>query len=88
MVIYNFLFYFFVFFSVQNGRPPFNSETSRNLLMCLVWVLRWAEKGALAVAIAELPPARLHCFLALIDLCFKCQEYKVGFTCMWEYIAG
>ncbi|CAH0726332.1 unnamed protein product, partial [Brenthis ino] len=60
----------------QNGRPPFNSETSRNLLMCLVWVLRWAERGALAAAVAELPAARLHCLLALIDLCFKCQEYK------------
>ncbi|XP_039764432.1 dedicator of cytokinesis protein 7 isoform X2 [Pararge aegeria] len=60
----------------QNGRPPFNSETSRNLLMCLVWLLKWSDRGALAAAVAELPPARLHCLLALIDLCFKCQEYK------------
>ncbi|XP_045511771.1 dedicator of cytokinesis protein 7 [Colias croceus] len=60
----------------QNGRPPFNSETSRNLLVCLVWVLKWAERGALSAAVAELPPARLHALFALIDLCFKCQEYK------------
>ncbi|XP_050362134.1 dedicator of cytokinesis protein 7 [Nymphalis io] len=60
----------------QSGRAPFNSETSRNLLMCLVWVLRWAERGALAAAVAELPPARLHALLALLDLAFKCQEYK------------
>ncbi|XP_026738533.1 dedicator of cytokinesis protein 7 isoform X1 [Trichoplusia ni] len=60
----------------QNGRPPFNSETSRNLLMCLVWVLKWAERGALTACVAELAPARLHALLALIDLCFKCQEYK------------
>ncbi|XP_063891201.1 dedicator of cytokinesis protein 7 [Helicoverpa armigera] len=60
----------------QNGRPPFNSETSRNLLMCLVWVLKWAERGALAACVAELSPRRLHDLLALIELCFKCQEYK------------
>ncbi|XP_026490440.2 dedicator of cytokinesis protein 7 isoform X1 [Vanessa tameamea] len=60
----------------QSGRAPFNSETSRNLLMCLVWVLRWAERGALCAAVAELAPARLHALLALIDLAFKCQEYK------------
>ncbi|CAG9567548.1 unnamed protein product [Danaus chrysippus] len=60
----------------QNGRPPFNSETSRNLLMCLVWVLKWCERGALASLVADLPPARLHSLLALLDLCFKCQEYK------------
>lgn len=64
----------------QSGRAPFNSETSRNLLMCLVWVLRWAERGALAGAAAELPPARRAALLALIDLCFKCQEYKVTLT--------
>ncbi|XP_022112324.2 dedicator of cytokinesis protein 7 [Pieris rapae] len=60
----------------QSGRPPFNSETSRNLLMCLVWVLRWADRSALSSAVADLPPARLHSLFALIDLCFKCQEYK------------
>ncbi|XP_013192989.1 dedicator of cytokinesis protein 7 [Amyelois transitella] len=60
----------------QSGRAPFNSETSRNLLMCLVWVLKWTERGALAACAAELPPARLRALLALIDLCFKCQEYK------------
>ncbi|CAB3248141.1 unnamed protein product [Arctia plantaginis] len=60
----------------QNGRPPFNSETSRNLLMCLVWLLKNVERGALAACVADLPPARLHALLALIDLCFKCQEYK------------
>ncbi|KAJ0181570.1 hypothetical protein K1T71_002292 [Dendrolimus kikuchii] len=49
----------------QNGRPPFSSETSRNLLMCLVWA-----------CVSDLPAPRLHSLLALIDLCFKCQEYK------------
>lgn len=67
----------------QNGRPPFNSETSRNLLMCLVWVLKWAERSALAACVAELSPHKLHSLLALIDLCFKCQEYKVQ-----EYSGG
>ncbi|XP_038219758.1 dedicator of cytokinesis protein 7 [Zerene cesonia] len=60
----------------QNGRPPFNSETSRNLLVCLVWVLKWAERAALSAAVADLPPARLHALFALIDLCFNSQDYK------------
>ncbi|KPJ13246.1 Dedicator of cytokinesis protein 6 [Papilio machaon] len=60
----------------QNGRPPFNSETSRNLLMCLAWVLKWTSRGVLAACAAELPAPRLHQLLALLDLCFKCHEYK------------
>lgn len=60
----------------QNGRPPFNSETSRNLLMCLVWVLKWSDRQALQACLADLTPSRLHTLLALVDLCFKCQEYK------------
>ncbi|XP_049870539.1 dedicator of cytokinesis protein 7 isoform X2 [Pectinophora gossypiella] len=60
----------------QCGRPPFNSETSRNLVMCLVWVLKWSERGGLAGAAADLPPARAHGLLLLLDLAFKCHEYK------------
>ncbi|XP_072936330.1 dedicator of cytokinesis protein 7 [Epargyreus clarus] len=60
----------------QNGRAPLNSETSRNLLMCLVWVFRSAARSALAARVAELPAARLHALLSIIDLAFKCQEYK------------
>ncbi|XP_013181338.1 PREDICTED: dedicator of cytokinesis protein 7 isoform X1 [Papilio xuthus] len=60
----------------QNGRPPFNSETSRNLLMCLAWVLKWTSRDVLAACAADLPAPRLHQLLALLDLCFKCHEYK------------
>ncbi|CAG5048236.1 unnamed protein product [Parnassius apollo] len=59
----------------QNGRAPFNSETSRNLLMCLAWLLKWTQRDVLAACLAELPPARLYALLALLDLCFKCHEY-------------
>ncbi|XP_064293051.1 dedicator of cytokinesis protein 7 isoform X3 [Plodia interpunctella] len=60
----------------QSGRAPFNSETSRNLLMCLVWVLKWTDKSVLSACVADMPAARLHGLLALIDLSFKCLEYK------------
>ncbi|XP_050551818.1 dedicator of cytokinesis protein 7 isoform X1 [Spodoptera frugiperda] len=60
----------------QSGRPPFNSETSRNLVMCVVWVLKWSSRPALAATVADLPPHSLHALLALIDLAFRCQEYK------------
>ncbi|KAM3959107.1 LOW QUALITY PROTEIN: dedicator of cytokinesis [Aphomia sociella] len=60
----------------QSPRTPLNSETSRNLLMCLAWLLKWSERGALSACVAELPPRRLRALLALLDLCFECQEYK------------
>ncbi|XP_052757856.1 dedicator of cytokinesis protein 7 [Galleria mellonella] len=60
----------------QAGRAPLNSETSRNLVMCLVWLLKSTERGALAAAVAELPPRRLRALLALLDLGFRCHEYK------------
>ncbi|KAI8427425.1 hypothetical protein MSG28_001971 [Choristoneura fumiferana] len=61
----------------QSGRPPFNSETHRNLLMCLVWLLKSCSRAALAACCADLPPARLHALLHVIHLCFAAHEYKV-----------
>ncbi|XP_047987110.1 LOW QUALITY PROTEIN: dedicator of cytokinesis protein 7 [Leguminivora glycinivorella] len=60
----------------QTGRPPFNSETHRNLLMCLVWLLKSCSRSALAQCCAELPPARLPSLLHLLHLCFIAHEYK------------
>ncbi|XP_073967695.1 dedicator of cytokinesis protein 7-like [Choristoneura fumiferana] len=60
----------------QSGRPPFNSETHRNLLMCLVWLLKSCSRAALAACCADLPPARLHALLHVIHLCFAAHEYK------------
>nr|XP_037877673.1 dedicator of cytokinesis protein 7 isoform X2 [Bombyx mori] len=55
----------------QEGRAALNSETSRNLVTCLAWVLKWAGPCA-----ADLPPSALRTLLALIDLAFSCHEYK------------
>ncbi|XP_063618134.1 dedicator of cytokinesis protein 7 [Cydia splendana] len=60
----------------QTGRPPFNSETHRNLLMCLVWLLKSCSRAALAQCCAELPPQRLPALLHLLHLCFIAHEYK------------
>ncbi|GBP46865.1 Dedicator of cytokinesis protein 6 [Eumeta japonica] len=60
----------------QNTRATFNSETTRNLLMCLAWVLKWLERSTLTHYLSELPPRRVHTLLQVIDLCFKCTEYK------------
>ncbi|XP_041982163.1 dedicator of cytokinesis protein 7 isoform X2 [Aricia agestis] len=60
----------------QGGRAAFNSETSRNLVTCVVWVLRWAERGSLHACLQDLAPPRLYSFLQLIDLAFAAHEYK------------
>ncbi|XP_037301590.1 dedicator of cytokinesis protein 7-like [Manduca sexta] len=60
----------------QSGRSALNSETSRNLVMCAVWVARWSSRASLAQLAAELPAPRRAALLALLDLAFRCLEYK------------
>ncbi|XP_059061813.1 dedicator of cytokinesis protein 7 [Achroia grisella] len=60
----------------QGARAPLSSSTSRSLVVSVAWLLKWAEPRALAACLHDLPPRRLHALLALLDLCFKCEEYK------------
>lgn len=46
--------------------------------MCLAWVLKWADRSALAACLHDLPAARIHALLDLIDLAFQYHEYKVN----------
>lgn len=60
----------------KTSRAPLNSETTRNLLVCWCWVLKWLGRGALAHWCADLTPPRVYTLLQVLDLCFACFEYK------------
>ena len=53
-----------------------NAETTRHLLMCLLWVLRHAEEQSLRNWWGELSPQRLHRLLELLFICCSCFEYR------------
>uniref|UniRef100_A0A4W3IFN6 Dedicator of cytokinesis 7 n=1 Tax=Callorhinchus milii TaxID=7868 RepID=A0A4W3IFN6_CALMI len=60
------------------GRPctSFTAESSRSLLICLLWVLRNADVGVLHRWVGELSVPQLNRVLELLDLCVSCFEYK------------
>uniref|UniRef100_A0A4W3ICG8 Dedicator of cytokinesis 7 n=1 Tax=Callorhinchus milii TaxID=7868 RepID=A0A4W3ICG8_CALMI len=55
----------------------FTAESSRSLLICLLWVLRNADVGVLHRWVGELSVPQLNRVLELLDLCVSCFEYKV-----------
>ncbi|KAL4720843.1 hypothetical protein ACJJTC_016712, partial [Scirpophaga incertulas] len=60
----------------QSARTQFTSETTRNLVMCFVWVLKWADRSAIASLAHSLSATRLNQLLALVDLSLRCHQYK------------
>ncbi|XP_048483220.1 dedicator of cytokinesis protein 7 [Plutella xylostella] len=58
------------------SRAPFNSETSRNLLLLVCWVLKWSSDSALAACVGSLSRRRLLALLQLVHRCFAHHQYK------------
>uniref|UniRef100_G3W305 Dedicator of cytokinesis 6 n=1 Tax=Sarcophilus harrisii TaxID=9305 RepID=G3W305_SARHA len=52
------------------------TDTSRTLLICALWVLKNAERGLLQHWTSDLGPAQLVRLLDLLHLCTSCFEYK------------
>nr|XP_045601186.1 dedicator of cytokinesis protein 7-like isoform X7 [Procambarus clarkii] len=64
---------------MENQQPrkcPLSSETTRNLLICLLWVLRNADETTLRHTLSELPHNRLHQLLDVLYIAVSCFEYK------------
>ncbi|XP_069184988.1 dedicator of cytokinesis protein 7 isoform X16 [Procambarus clarkii] len=64
---------------IQGQQPrkcPLSSETTRNLLICLLWVLRNADETTLRHTLSELPHNRLHQLLDVLYIAVSCFEYK------------
>uniref|UniRef100_A0A4W5KSM7 Dedicator of cytokinesis 8 n=1 Tax=Hucho hucho TaxID=62062 RepID=A0A4W5KSM7_9TELE len=64
-----------------------SAETSRNLLVCFLWVMKNAERSLIQRWTADMPSAQLNRLLELLTICVSCFEYRVRVSvpCM-EYI--
>lgn len=54
----------------------FSAESSRSLLICLLWVLKNADDAILQKWFADLSVLQLNRLLDLMYLCVSCYEYK------------
>uniref|UniRef100_A0A670JKM3 Dedicator of cytokinesis 7 n=1 Tax=Podarcis muralis TaxID=64176 RepID=A0A670JKM3_PODMU len=54
----------------------FQAESSRNLLICLLWVLKNADESVLQKWFTDLSVLQLNRLLDLLYLCVSCFEYK------------
>lgn len=64
--------------SRQHG--SFSAESSRSLLICLLWVLKNADELVLQKWFTDLSVSQLNRLLDLLYLCVSCFEYKVTST--------
>lgn len=64
--------------SRQHG--SFSAESSRSLLICLLWVLKNADELVLQKWFTDLSVSQLNRLLDLLYLCVSCFEYKVAAT--------
>ncbi len=53
-------------------------DTTRQLLSCVLWVLKNAERPLLRLWWAELSAPRLQTMLEILRICISCFQYKVG----------
>uniref|UniRef100_A0A803V7J3 Dedicator of cytokinesis 8 n=1 Tax=Ficedula albicollis TaxID=59894 RepID=A0A803V7J3_FICAL len=73
-------------FSVRNSGIPLVSlvcsllYTTRNLLICFLWIMKNADQNLIQKWIADLPSMQLNRILDLLFICVSCFEYKVSET--------
>ncbi|XP_063219662.1 dedicator of cytokinesis protein 7 [Bacillus rossius redtenbacheri] len=60
----------------QNRKYGLSSETTRNLLICFLWVLKNVGKSILKQWWMELSAHSFHQLLEVLDICIFCFEYK------------
>ncbi|XP_072540382.1 dedicator of cytokinesis protein 7 isoform X16 [Salminus brasiliensis] len=64
----------------QHG--TFSPESSRSLLICLLWVLKNADEMVLQKWFTDLSVSQLNRLLDMLYLCVSCFEYKTHFMFM------
>ncbi|XP_041753155.1 dedicator of cytokinesis protein 8 isoform X1 [Coregonus clupeaformis] len=64
--------------SVQSGKAvaTLSAETSRNLLVCFLWVMKNAERSLIQRWTVDMPSAQLNRLLELLTICVSCFEYR------------
>ena len=55
-----------------------NADTTRNLMICFLWIMKNADQTLLRKWIADLPSMQLNRILDLLFICVSCFEYKVS----------
>uniref|UniRef100_A0A8B9TTV8 Dedicator of cytokinesis 7 n=1 Tax=Anas platyrhynchos TaxID=8839 RepID=A0A8B9TTV8_ANAPL len=67
-----------IILSSSSGRQhsTFSTESSRSLLICLLWVLKNADESVLQKWFTDLSVLQLNRLLDLLYLCVSCFEYK------------
>ncbi|XP_029619327.1 dedicator of cytokinesis protein 8 isoform X5 [Salmo trutta] len=64
--------------SVQSAKAvaTLSAETSRNLLVCFLWVMKNAERSLIQRWTVDMPSAQLNRLLELLTICVSCFEYR------------
>lgn len=65
------------FLQASRQHGSFSAESSRSLLICLLWVLKNADELVLQKWFTDLSVSQLNRLLDLLYLCVSCFEYKV-----------
>uniref|UniRef100_A0A8C7S863 Dedicator of cytokinesis 7 n=1 Tax=Oncorhynchus mykiss TaxID=8022 RepID=A0A8C7S863_ONCMY len=87
--LFSLIFSLFFFLSLSLNTPPpppplqasrqhgtFSAESSRSLLICLLWVLKNADECVLQKWFSDLSVSQLNRLLDMLYLCVSCFEYK------------
>ncbi|GAB5579673.1 dedicator of cytokinesis protein 8 isoform X3 [Prionailurus iriomotensis] len=53
-----------------------NADTTRNLMICFLWIMKNADQTLIRKWIADLPSMQLNRILDLLFICVSCFEYK------------
>lgn len=73
----------------QRGGSGLRPDTTRDLLLCTLWVLKNARREVLRATWAEFRPQRIQLLLRLLHIAVSCFEYKVGCwrRCGWRGVS-
>ncbi|KAL0186853.1 hypothetical protein M9458_018523, partial [Cirrhinus mrigala] len=52
------------------------AETSRNLLMCFLWIIKNADQNLIQRWTVDMPSSQLSRLLELLAICISCFEYR------------
>lgn len=65
---------------VENVENMLGPVSTRNLLVCFLWVMKSIDKDLMTSWWYTLSITRLDSLLNVLDLCVSCFEYRVSFV--------
>ncbi|CAG9858416.1 unnamed protein product [Phyllotreta striolata] len=64
------------FHTLQSRKLGLSGDVTRNLLTCVLWLLKNIDRDSLSQWLGELSSTRLATLLHLLDVCTSCFEYR------------